>query len=242
MKPYYEQDGITIYQGRCQDVLPTLRAGSVDLVLTDPPYGIGGGAAFVRRGGIAIERNDEAGWNAAVPWNEWLPAAFSALVPDGYIATFHDLAGIRGTLDALTAAGFEPWRRYFLVKSAPPPTPRATFASGVEECVIARRRGPNRRWYGGGATPNRWIGLTPNRLNADHGHPAEKPVAPMRSLIGALCPTGGLVLDPFAGSGTTLRAAKDLGMRAIGIEIEERYTEIAAKRLQQAVLSLDVAS
>ncbi len=237
--PYYHDEaaGITIYQGDARDILPTLEADRVDLVLTDPPYGIDNGAAFVRRASI-VENNDAETWNAAVDWVAWMTAAHRVLADDGYVATFHDLAAIERTLDAMRAAGLEPWRRYFIVKTAPPPTPRPTFVSAIEECVIARKVGVRRRWYGGGATPDRWIGLTPNRLCKGSGHPCEKPMAPILSLIGALCPPEGLILDPFMGSGTTLRAAKDLGRRAIGIETELKYCEIAVQRLSQQVLAL----
>lgn len=78
----------------------------------------------------------------------------------------------------------------------------------------------SRYWNGGG-------------INEERFHPTQKPIGVMRWCVAM---TEGVVLDPFMGSGTTLRAAKDLGRKAIGIEIEERYCEIAAKRLMQGVL------
>ena len=71
-----------------------------------------------------------------------------------------------------------------------------------------------------------------------NGHPTVKPVRLMRWLVRLVTPPGGTVLDPFMGSGTTLVAAKNLGRKAIGIEIEERYCEIAAQRCSQEVLAL----
>jgi site-specific DNA-methyltransferase (adenine-specific) len=88
-----------------------------------------------------------------------------------------------------------------------------------------------RREWGGGGTLARENGAKTRSM-----HPNQKPIALMRWCI-EKCPPG-TVLDPYMGSGTTIRAAKDLGRKAIGIEIEERYCEIAAKRLAQGVLDL----
>ena len=86
-----------------------------------------------------------------------------------------------------------------------------------------------RKSWGGGGTLARENGAEARVL-----HPSQKPLALMHWCL-SFVPDGD-ILDPFCGSGTTLRAAKDLGRRAIGIEIEERYCEIAAKRMEQEVL------
>ena len=231
MKPYYEDaaSGIVIYHGDCRELLPELKA---DVVVTDPPYGIALGAAFVRRAGREVG-NGAGGWNESEDPFEWM----ALLAPTvEFFAAFQDRRRGADAENAARAAGFEPWHKFYLVKQAPPPTPRPTFVSAVEEALIARR--PGAKWHGTGYEPNAWIGLTPNRRD-EAQHPTQKPVEPMQRLVRCLAPPSGAVLDPFAGSGTTIVAAKLEGRRAIGIEIEERYCEIAAKRLAQSVLRFD---
>jgi site-specific DNA-methyltransferase (adenine-specific) len=87
----------------------------------------------------------------------------------------------------------------------------------------------------------RWMGML-QELPEERWHPTQKPLPVMRWCVGLLPATAGTILDPYAGSGTTLRAAKDLGRKAIGIEIEERYCEIAAQRCAQDVLDLGSAA
>jgi site-specific DNA-methyltransferase (adenine-specific) len=227
VRPYYEQDGITIFHGDCRESLPGLRAP--DLLLTDPPYGIPPGSSFWRENGTTIADYGEEGFNAGVDgwralvsategayWAEWCRGAETAM----------------GIYAALSPIGWARWREFVLCKTAPAPTPRPTFMSGFEICAIAHFG--RRRWFGG-QHPDRWIGLTPNRLGTAQ-HPTQKPLGAILGLLVPLSEPGGLVLDPFMGSGTTLVAAKQMGRRAIGIEIEERYCEVAAKRLSQGVL------
>ena len=109
-------------------------------------------------------------------------------------------------------------------------------ANGWDGIAYLHRRDKSKEWNGGGSHGN-WI----CPVITDGLHPTGKPLEFMHTLIERFSPQDGIVLDPFMGSGTTLRAAKDLGRKAIGIEIEERYCEIAAKRLSQEVLSFEVA-
>lgn len=235
MRPYYVSDDVTIYHGNCLDVLPSLRDAGAAAVVTDPPYGLDG--AIVRRNATDIEDWSEAMHNVIVD-DCWRALAVATLKPDAYFVEF--FAGAKSVEDAFSlsrACGLTPWRFYFLVKTAPPPTPRPTMMSGVEMALISFVG--RRPWYGG-QHPDRWIGLTPNRLGLAE-HPSEKPPACMRALIGLVTPIDALVIDPFMGSGTTLVAARAEGRRAIGIEIEERWCEVAARRLAQAVLPLEMA-
>ena len=98
---------------------------------------------------------------------------------------------------------------------------------------LAARKGPR---------PTVWQHFPPPWTFAANGHPCPKPITVMQWALGRTTDAADVVLDLFMGSGTTLRAAKDLGRRAIGIEIEERYCEIAAKRLEQEVLDFGGAT
>jgi DNA modification methylase len=101
-------------------------------------------------------------------------------------------------------------------------------------------------WTGNGSSS--WLGrgtrgvFTYNCTGYDHEHPAQKPTPLMQHLIRLFAREDGLVLDPFMGVGSTLVAAKAMTRKAIGIEIEERYCEIAARRLEQSVLPLEVSA
>ena len=225
MKPYYSEGGITIYHGDCREVLPTLPL--VDLLLTDPPYGVAYVTARRSRSEplrVAVS-NDTALDVVAEAW----PAAMERLSNDRHWYAFasprkiseaerifggakHILAwdkGDRGTVGDLEAGFGEAWEAIFYGMKGR----RALF--GKRPRTVLR--------YDWSAT-------------MDPVHPTVKPVDLLARLIGYSTDIGETVLDPFMGSGTTLRAAKDTGRKAIGIEIEERYCEIAAKRLAQGVL------
>jgi DNA modification methylase len=203
MKPYYSEKGIDIYCGDCREVLPGLEP--VDLLLTDPPYGI-----LADSGSAATRRN---GGDGKISW---------------------DVAPDEATIDLLRskADSVMLWGGCHLLL---PPTfgylvwdkqiDGLNFGE-VEFCWTNLHFAPRIFRY-------RVVGMDGGKI-----HPTQKPEALMKWCI-QQCRYDDLpqdIIDPFMGSGTTLRAAKDLGRRAIGIEIEERYCEIAAKRLSQEVL------
>jgi len=193
--PYYEHAGITIYHGDCRDILPHVTA---DVVVTDPPYGMG-----------------KAAWDVSiVPVDSWLPTARRI----GPVLLF---CGNVGARDYPFADWTVAWVRAGSVQ-------RNGALRGFSnwEPILT---------YGLASLSNDVVAC-PNFPDTDD-HPTPKPTALMRKVL-ALCPTG-TILDPFMGSGTTLVAAKQLGRKAIGIEIEERYCEIAVKRLAQEVLPLE---
>jgi site-specific DNA-methyltransferase (adenine-specific) len=194
IRPYYEQDGITIYHGDCREILPEIQSG---IVVTDPPYGM-----------------KKAAWDSIVPVSEWLPLARNI----GPVLLF---CGVIGMRDYPPADWTLAWVRL-----------GSTQRNGA-------LRGFN-NWepilmWGLPSLRNDTISLAhvPDGVN---GHPTPKPVKLMSRVIG-LCPEGTIV-DPFCGTGTTLVAAKSARRSAIGIDTEERYCEMAVKRLRQRVLPL----
>ena len=215
LEPYYADEWATIYHGDALDVLAVLQQDDFAVLVTDPPYGIGYRSNSLR---VTMARSingdeDTAVRDAALAWWGERPAlvfgTWRAPRPAGtQMLLVWDTKGALGMGDLSL-----PWK----------PAHQEVYVLG--------------RGFKGPRTSD-VLTCAPVQSMARNGrvHPHQKPVALMAALL-AKCPAGP-VLDPFMGSGTTLRAAKDLGRRCIGIEIEERYAEIAARRLEQDVLPL----
>jgi site-specific DNA-methyltransferase (adenine-specific) len=207
VKPYYEEDGITIYHGDCREVLPSLEA---DLVLTDPPYGM----SF--RSNYRVIKHD-------------------AIAEDGFLP----LDAIVLAIGAAQRAAYVFCRWDNLAELPKPSSVLAWVKNNWSMGDLQHEHG--RQWEAIAFYPkdgHEFYKRIPDVVFGDRTgneqHPTEKPISVLKVVLQAN--VGESVLDPFMGSGTTLRAAKDLGRRAIGIEIEEKYCEIAAKRLAQKVL------
>jgi site-specific DNA-methyltransferase (adenine-specific) len=215
MKPYYEDELVTLYHGDALEVTEWL---SADVLVTDPPYGVawkGGFSSYSRTGrkvfsNDGIANDEDAGVRDAVLaiWGKKPAVVFGSWRVARPKATNHRLIW---------------WKRGM----SPGPV-NSAFMTQDEEIYI----------LGDGfmksSPPMRSVISTDESRSqavATIGHPTPKPVGLMEQLI-ARCPDG-IIADPFAGSGATLVAARNLGRRVIGVELEERYCEIIANRLSQ---------
>ena len=216
MQPYYDDGQITIYHGDCRDILPSL--DKVDLVLTDPPYGIGEAAGEnkirnLSRSKMAIVKDFGN--------NDWDNHPINSDLMDMVLQA--------GTTQIIFGGNYYdlPPSSCWLIWD------KENGACDFADCEMAWTNMPTAvrlfRW--------RWAGMLQGDMKAKEYryHPTQKPIPVMKWCIEQ---TGDIntIIDPFMGSGTTIRAAKDLGRRAIGIEQVEEYCEIAVKRLAQEVL------
>lgn len=252
--PYYQDDAITIYHGDCREVLPLMPM--VDLVFTSPPYNLAaspwphlghwkpgdsvGGKSKWRNGsdasgGVHYESHDDGmAWPEYVSWQRAVLAlCWERLADDGAIFYNHKPRVIGGKLwlpleltDGLPLRQIVIWARAGGMNFNP------TAYVPTHEWVMMLAK-PDWRLRDKAASGAGDVWRIPQELNNDH--PAPFPVALPRTAIETT--SARMILDPFMGSGTTLRAAKDLGRKAIGIEIEERYCEVAANRMAQLVLT-----
>jgi len=206
LTPYYQEDGVTIYHGDCLDILHSCEI-TADVMVTDPPYGVG----------LEYGIHDDS---PALVRDVVVPAICDALshvhrgivTPGSRCAFMYPAPMDLGAIYFPAGAGFARWG---FCCSQP------ILYYGLDPKPTTRKE------------PN---SVTCTEASEKNGHPCPKPYQLMKWLVARASLPKDCVLDPFMGSGTTLLAAKHMGHTAIGIEIEERYCEIAAERLRQRVL------
>lgn len=219
LAPYYDVDGVTLYNGDCRAVLDVVDVVS-DLVLTDPPYGIGYSAWHTAL------RTPELATGSVV--GDDVPFDPRWLLDFGRCVIF----GANHFAHLLPPGGWVVWSKVQDNRWAGHKRSLAEVAwTNVHNHVSVFN------YF--------WAGSPLYRRGDERGsqlHPTQKPVALMRWLIELWTEAGDLILDPFMGSGPVARAALDCGRRYVGVEIEERYCEVAAKRLGQGVLDFESGS
>jgi site-specific DNA-methyltransferase (adenine-specific) len=241
-EPYYSDDHCTIYHGDCRDILPTL--SDIDMVFTSPPYNLGTTTGGGMHAGSLVAADLAGGYDNvddAMPqdeydrWQRWvLLTAWQTLSDTGAIFYNHKPRVQAGIAMLPTDYGTGLPLRQVIVWD------RGTGMNFSDSFFL-----PKHEWIAVWAKPlfklrdksaSQVGDVWSVRHETAQVHPAPFPVELPSMAIGAT--NAHMILDPFMGSGTTLRAAKDHGRRAIGIEMSERYCEIAAKRLCQEVLAL----
>ena len=209
MKPYYQDDLVTLYHGDCREILPSIRA---DFVLTDPPYGIAYDASHTKYKngidrGVAEWDNDPYDPSPIIrlglPSMIWGGNCFSSRLPDS------------------TA-----WAVWVKIARQDADIRQSDCEMAWTNCLGRSR-----------VFTHLWIGAYRDSESGETNiHPTQKPIALMKWCL-TIAKAEGVILDPYCGSGTTLRAAKDMGLKSIGIEREEKYCAVTVSRLRQGSLS-----
>jgi site-specific DNA-methyltransferase (adenine-specific) len=248
--PYFADDLVTLYLGDCREVLPALGV-TADLVMADPPYG---------ETSLSWDRWPE-GWltvAASVSASLWCFGSMRMFLDHarefaGWKLS-HDIVWEKNAGTGAAADRFKRvheqaahWYRgrwdgvcHDVPRVAAPAERVARNGSAARRTTGAHigKYGTARAWTDDGTRLMTSVMRVPN-LRGQAIHPTEKPVPLLLPLIAYACPPGGMVIDPFTGSGSTLEAARATGRRAIGIEVDERYCELAARRLAQGVLAME---
>jgi len=248
IKPYYEDDSVILYHGDSLDILPHIK--NIDAVVTDPPYSSGGMYRSDRSRSTAQkyqimkettrtyaafsgDNRDQRSFEKWVAW--WAKQCLECVNDSGGLISFMDWRNLTSLIDAIqvagwTYAGLTPWHKGTDLRPI-----KGWFRLNVEYIIWATK-GAIRK--GATAEGNCWDGIFYHRINGKKKlHQTGKPLELIGDVL-KIRPEWNVFLDPFAGSGTTLFAAKMLGKKAIGIEIEENNCEIIANRLRQDVLAL----
>jgi site-specific DNA-methyltransferase (adenine-specific) len=222
MNPYYSDELVTLYHGDCREITEWLDA---DVLVTDPPYGIGwkqrqtpGALGDMKHDGIANDSDTTVRDVALALWGKRPALVFGSLRAPFPVGWLRMLVFKKPTIATGITGHRIPWMNNW--------EPIFVCGSGWPDALptrdaVIRTQALTASGYSGYATRA--------------GHPHAKPLDVIESLLTG-CPPG-VVADPFAGSGSTLVAAKAVGRKAIGVELDERYCEVIAKRLAQDVLT-----
>jgi site-specific DNA-methyltransferase (adenine-specific) len=238
MKPYYDDGTVTIYHGDALQVLKNL-AGGVDAVVTDPPYASGARTEQAKRSSGQMLRGQRFA----------KPIENDQMTTHGFVWLMREvLYAIRPMLpEGGSMLSFIDWRQWpNLLGAVESVNYRVNTMIVWDKLAMGMGQGFRQRhelvMHASVGIPTVYSRSVPNVLQHKRertdDHPSPKPPALVADLLPAVSGDGAVILDPFMGAGATLEAAVRTGRRAVGIEIEERYCEIAAKRCAQDVLDL----
>ncbi|MDF2915959.1 MAG: 66, gp66 [Microbacterium sp.] len=240
--PYYTDEHVTLYHGDCREVLAGMADRSVAAVITDPPYSrtthemTRSNSTRAREHGNRV-LSGNFGFDSISEADLRSVLTSAGRVTRGWVVATLDYRHAFA-FDQAPPSGLRALRIGVWVKKNPNPQISGDRpAQGWEAIAYMHRDDKRPTWNGGGKAAN-YVLASAQRQD----HPTAKPLPMVQDWVRLFTNPGDTVLDPFAGSGTTLRAALDEGRKAIGVELEERYCEVIAKRLAQGVLDLGVGA
>lgn len=249
--PYWRSpDGsVTLLQGDCLERLAELPADSVDVIFADPPYFLSNGGTTCKSGRrVSV---DKGAWDRSLGVDDnhafnraWLSACQRVLTPNGTMwvsGTSHVIHSVGFGMQQL---GFKLLNEITWEKPNPPPNLSCRYFTHSTETILWAGRDRKTRHHfeyaamreqnGGKQMKSVWRMQAPGNGEKQHGrHPTQKPIELLARIVRSSCPPGGVVLDPFNGSGTTGVAAARAGMRYIGIEREREYLELTRLRISE---------
>jgi len=261
-KIFYKSDAVTLYEGDCLDVLPTLSERSVDMIFADPPYNLSNGGITCHAGRmVSVDKGEwdksngiEADHAFTV---EWLSACHRVLKDDGTIWVSGTMHKIYSVGFALQQLGYKLLNEISWFKPNASPNLSCRYFTHSHETVIWAAKSKKskhkfdyqlmKQTAGGKQMRSLWMDIdigdrpqdiwpiiTPSKEEKKYGkHPTQKPIALLERIILASTEPGNSVLDPFAGSSTTGVAAISQGRRFIGIDTDKDYLELSIKRLKE---------
>jgi len=258
MNPYYQDSWTTIYLGDCREILSSLSAASVNMVLTDPPWMVSSEVIIHRS--MKPKKYKYVGRNIVLDFGEWdhfeneeqyweftaswFSEAVRTLRPGGHLITFFDQNRVTPLIELARSLGCTMRQQLYWLKSNPVPRARKVDFMVALEHACWFTKEPRQK-----ATFNYQLGQQANYVtapipghttseNGDRCHPTQKPIKVISVWISYLSNEGDIILDPLMGSGSTLVAARRLGRKAIGIDISEKYCELARKRLEETPIPM----
>ncbi len=255
-KPYYEGGGVTLYHADARHILPLLADSSIDFIFTDPPYGHNnnnGDLIYRREAALGrlpcgsespagrpiandgAEANDLIQW-AFSEWNRLLGLGCCCCCCCGGGGPDPQFARWSLWLDA--AIGF----KQMVVWDKGPMGMGWHYRRSYETVLVGEKPGAKCRWFDTTDSVENIVRYIPKKIPQADDHPTPKPVALAEHFLALHTQPGDLVLDCFAGAGSTLVAARNGQRRAIGIEVSEEYCSMSAKRLSQEVFDFTVGA
>ena len=225
-----------LINGNAIEIMKTLKDESIDAIITDPPYNISRDNNFTTMGRAGIYFGE---WDKDFDLTSWIKVAEPLLKKGGNIVIFNDWKNMTNITQSLEENGFEVKDLIRWKKTNPMPRNRdRRFITDYEVAVWAVKKGAKWTFNRLSETyeiPEILGGLTPKSEKTYGGHPTQKPIYVMKWLIERLTNEGDIVLDPFMGVGSTGVASKELNRKFIGIELDEKYYNIAYNRINEYI-------